>query len=580
MNKKNFVTLMAFITAVTCAFAFVGCSSKTEHEHTFANVWTNDETYHWHAATCEHKSEISAKAEHSFVNGKCSVCQYEKLAEHEHTYSEEWTNDETYHWHAATCEHLGEISGKAEHNFTDGKCSACGYQTAPPETKATCSFELNEGEDGYVVTGFEEEGTVLEIPATYAGLPITEIGEKALRLSSLVKVTIPDSVKKIDEQAFYACSSLTSVDLGKGVETIGKYAFRQTAVKEISIPESLTQICFGAFAYTDQLKAIEIPSNVAFVEDYAFWNGGIETIKIDANTAKWGTGQSIFSGCENMKQVIFGENASANAYLKFDTCYTVLSYTAEKNPHYKSINGMLCSMDLTKVLRGPLGATSAVIPEGVTEIGEYAFMDSKLETVAFPNTVKTIGKRAFENSKINSVSIPDSVAYIDDRAFASCKSLTELNIGEGLSFLYGNPFRGCSCLNYVTITQKNKNFYSENGAIIKITTALIYGGNVLVRANLAGEIPSGVVYLDGDAFYDCTEVEHITIPASVNRTSFNIFAKCKNLKSVTFEDAQGWAVVASGASYPKDAIPISVTNAEANAEAFQTTYANYWWTKS
>lgn len=62
---------------------------------------------------------------------------------HKHTYDTEWSSDETYHWHSATCEHTDEIADKAEHiwdkgkvitestYFTKGvksyKCSACGY---------------------------------------------------------------------------------------------------------------------------------------------------------------------------------------------------------------------------------------------------------------------------------------------------------------------------------------------------------------------------------------------------------------------------------------------------------------------
>ena len=36
---------------------------------------------------------------------------------HTHTYSSEWSYDETHHWHAATCEHTNEKSDYAEHNF-------------------------------------------------------------------------------------------------------------------------------------------------------------------------------------------------------------------------------------------------------------------------------------------------------------------------------------------------------------------------------------------------------------------------------------------------------------------------------
>ena len=63
---------------------------------------------------------------------------------HVHTYSTDWTRDATHHWHASTCGHTTELSGKAAHSFgeyvsnndattkADGtktrECSVCGYK--------------------------------------------------------------------------------------------------------------------------------------------------------------------------------------------------------------------------------------------------------------------------------------------------------------------------------------------------------------------------------------------------------------------------------------------------------------------
>ena len=46
-------------------------------EHYFEPGWVSDETSHWHPAACGHDVKGDA-AEHDFVNGKCSVCGYEK----------------------------------------------------------------------------------------------------------------------------------------------------------------------------------------------------------------------------------------------------------------------------------------------------------------------------------------------------------------------------------------------------------------------------------------------------------------------------------------------------------------------
>ena len=61
--KKQIGLFTAILFAVSTLM--VSCSQEV-HEHTFAEEWTSDETNHWHAATCGHTTELSGKAEHSF----------------------------------------------------------------------------------------------------------------------------------------------------------------------------------------------------------------------------------------------------------------------------------------------------------------------------------------------------------------------------------------------------------------------------------------------------------------------------------------------------------------------------------
>ena len=164
MKKLN-LSLLILLLSISM-IGFTGCKDpEPAHEHEFSDSWSKDATYHWHAATCEHTTEVSGKAEHTFgdwtvtteateeAEGSkertCTVCGYKateviaKLA-HTHKFATDWTKDETNHWHAATCEHTTEVSGKAAHTFgeyvsnndatteSDGTktrvCSVCGYE--------------------------------------------------------------------------------------------------------------------------------------------------------------------------------------------------------------------------------------------------------------------------------------------------------------------------------------------------------------------------------------------------------------------------------------------------------------------
>ena len=131
----------------------------TECDHTPGTDWLFDETNHWHECTkCGEKLDSVA---HTWDAGKvttkptesaegvktftCTACgqikteTLEKLP-HEHIFSTEWTSDETNHWHASTCGHETEISGKETHKWDAGKTTKPATCTEKGEKTVTCTI--------------------------------------------------------------------------------------------------------------------------------------------------------------------------------------------------------------------------------------------------------------------------------------------------------------------------------------------------------------------------------------------------------------------------------------------------------
>ena len=71
-----------------------------------------------------------------------------------------------------------------------------------------------------------------------------------------------------------------------------------------------------------------------------------------------------------------------------------------------------------------LSVKKVVIGDGVTHIGDYAFLDCiRLTSVSIPHSVTSIGEAAFYGcSGLTSVSIPDSVTTIDRGRFSAARA--------------------------------------------------------------------------------------------------------------------------------------------------------------
>ena len=140
--------------------------------------------------------------------------------------------------------------------------------------------------------------------------------------------------------------------------------------------------------------------------------------------------------------------------------------------------------------------TKVVIPESVTSMGDWAFWHcSKLATVTFEkgSQLKTIGGGysnssdyygAFSDCPITSIEIPASVETIEAAAFKGCLALAKITFEKGINL------------------KKISGGYSEN----RNTDGYFYGHGAFAKctALTSIEIPASVEVIEPEAFWGCS----------------------------------------------------------------------------
>lgn len=97
--------------------------------------------------------------------------------------------------------------------------------------------------------------------------------------------------------------------------------------------------------------------------------------------------------------------------------------------------------------------TSIIIDEGVTSIGNYAFMFAMhLNSIKFPDSVLKIGRYSFYGcSLLDNVELPSDLISIGDYAFVRCDSIKSITIPDGTIRIGDECFDGCTSLSSVIL---------------------------------------------------------------------------------------------------------------------------------
>lgn len=302
-------------------------------------------------------------------------------------------------------------------------------------------------------------------------------------------------------------------------DEIPPYALEETKLMHIVLPDKLKGIRERAFLNCEYLMgSLVIPEGVEFISEKAFFGcSGFDGTLTLPSTLKW-IGPSAFDACshftgslnlpdalEHIYDMAFVNCAGFSGRLVLPSSLKTISYAA-----FSDCSGLTGSL---------------TIPQNLTEIGERAFNNCSFDgTLSLPNGITIIGSYAFAGCAFKGeLILPSNIKVIESSAFSGNQFSGTLHLPSSLTILGGSAF-------------------SDN---MQLTGTL--------------EIPDKLTSIKEGAFYGCSKIEGLVLPANLETIYNNAFENCFGIGSIVCKGAEP-AYVKSGAfdGVPKDNFTVEV----------------------
>lgn len=328
---------------------------------------------------------------------------------------------------------------------------------------------------------------------------VTTLGRYAFADNDeLSYVKLGSRISEIGERAFLNCTKLIELEIPDSVTYIDNNAFASTGLKKITIPESITKLNSYLFSGCVDLKEVKLPNTLVEIGAWAFGNCySLEEIEIpDGVELICG---SAFEDCINLTEVIIPNSVTQMGSNVFDSCTSLqrvrLSNKLTEIPHAIF---WYCS-----------GLTSVTVPSRIKTVGSQAFQPcTSLSSIILPG-VTSINSMAFRNcSGLTSIYLSKDLEIIGNEAFYGCSSLTDVYF-EGSAEQWEEVTIGHSnsCLTNATvhfnypipkedyydfkITPKAAGFTFQSRSELKLTFSLFCNDEVVE------DWPNPSIHIDG-----------------------------------------------------------------------------------
>lgn len=323
---------------------------------------------------------------------------------------------------------------------------------------------------------------------------ITSISDRAFKnCRNTTDITIPPSVKKIGQDVFYGCNSLSGI-----------YITDLSAWCKMEMQTSPLRYAKKLFVNGEILTDLVIPDDITDLGLCFQYCTSITSVTIPKNMKKMNS--SAFEGCSNLTHIIW--NAK-----------DIVNQTGYSSPLY--------------------------------------YLNSQITSITFGHDVQFIQpKLCYEMTKLTSVIIPEGIKTIGDEAFRGCRNLSSVTIASTVKHIGSRVFKECTNLSAIYITDlsawckieypKRRRFHGTNyqgkyvseDDVDEEDLPLFYAQNLYVNGKLLTHlvIPNDISEIDHEFQY-CKSIKSITFPPTVRRIGdykHFAFTGCTNLVSVNW----------------------------------------------
>ncbi len=337
------------------------------------------------------------------------------------------------------------------------------------------------------------------------------------------------NVLQIDHQAFWGCTNLKNVNL-PNVEVINNNVFYEcTSLESIDLSKA-TQIGHATFAGCTNLKNVILSDNLEAISSELFNNcTSLEEIIIPESVTK--LGNATFFNCINLEKIYYN------------------AINAEMDSYAIEFFRMACS-NVNGGAQLIIGKNVEKLPDDFTVAsdGGYEANAINITTITFEqgSNLKSIGYRAISNLKVTEIALPSSVTEIADYAFYNCFYLENVDFGSldvSTSILY-------NCPNYEYEEYENGYYFGKEIIGIKPNTENLVVKEGTKRAVEVDGVqfvydskntlktvvmPNSIVEWEAP-FYDCVELESVTLSSSLTKISNNMFTGCEKLENIVIPE--------------------------------------------
>ena len=318
-------------------------------------------------------------------------------------------------------------------------------------------------------------------PLTSITLPdgLQTIGDRAFAsCDSLTSIILPDGLQSIGDEAFYRCSSLTSITLPDGLQTIGDSAFSGCSLASITLPDGLQSIGDSAFDYCSALTGLIIPASVMELGSDFCDDDTILTVEKDSYAHRWVEEYNDSYSWSRDYQISFR--------LVMDMAQQPWDFIADD------------------YLYQPL-------PDGGAQITGYIGKEGEL---SIPGQLESC-----------------TVLSIGEDAFYGCDFLISVSLPDTLQHMGVNPFRGCTQLKEIQVSNDHAHFTVEKNVLFSKEDKRL----ICYPAGMEAESyqpPRWAEIIGENGFFGCEGLKNILLPASIHTVEDNPFRGCTGLKKI------------------------------------------------